>query len=246
MTLDLPPNAGPDRDAAILQRITDQQYDPIRWATLLSDFNQHTAGFQVFADALMMDGVRINCSAEVQQKIADALDCLLLTPRLADLIWMQHENTLPPFPRGNPVGMSTTQAMIDHSAKIDAALAKFTAEPGLICTVGKHWVLDANFSKHPGMACNYGWHFQGQDWTGAFEQAVTRDPAGQPIKMIQGRGWRHDIHHTDYSQTCVLAARACVVDGEHTTLGEVLQSQELAGLASHQGVLILQRQPGVP
>jgi hypothetical protein len=248
MTLELPTDAGSEREAAIVRRVLAGEYDPIRWAGVTSVVGDHAGTFMVFADALMMDGVRINVSAETQQLIADELDCLLLTPKLADLIWDQREVSLPPFPRGNTTGMSTTQAMVEHSAKIDAALARLTAQPTLIATVGKHWVIDNDFIRHPRMACNYGWHFVGPNFQGITGEAIAtneRDEHGQIMRLIQGRGWRHDIHHTDYSQTCVLVSRTCTIDGAPMTLGEVLQDAGLAALASHQGVMSVQRQPGV-
>jgi hypothetical protein len=247
MTLDLPPDAGSERDAAILQRITDGAYDPIKWASITSTIEGHTGIFMVFGDALMMDGVRINVSAGVEQKIADALDCLLLTPKLADLIWEQRDCTLAPFP-GSTIGMSTTKAMVEHSAKLDVALAKFTAQPTLISTVGKHWVIDNDLLRHSGMACNYGWHFEGPSFQGITGEAVVtgaKDPHGQVMRLIQGRGWRHDQHHTDYSQTCVLVAKTCTIDGTPMDITDVLQDEALAGLASHEGVMCVFRQPGV-
>ena len=117
--MSLPPNAGPERDAAILQRITDGTFDPIQWATINSSIKDHTGEFQVFTDALKIDGVRINVSAELEQKIADILECSLLTPKLADMIWEQRQVTLTPSPQ--PIA-SSTQAMIDHSGRIDAQL----------------------------------------------------------------------------------------------------------------------------
>lgn len=249
MSIDLPPNVGPTRDQAILQRVREGRYDLILWAPILSTYNEHKAEFQVFADALKMDGVRINVTAEVQQQVADLLDCTLLTPKLADLIWDQREVTLTPFPRGNTNGMSTTQAMVDHSKKIDDALAKLGNPSGLISTVGKHWLIDNDLLAKPGKAENYGWHFSGSSYQGIKGEAnatLMKDANGMFIRLIQGRGWQHDMHHADYSQTCVLVNRACVVDDQIVDILDVLQNPELAGLASHQGVMKVLRQPGVP
>lgn len=246
MSFDLPPNAGPERDAAILHRVAEGFHDPIQWATITSSLKGHTGEFQVFADALKMDGVRINVSAELQQKIADILECLLLTPLLADMIWVQRQVTLAPSPQAIA---SSTQAMVDHSARLDARLTKLGDPTGLIATVGKHWVIDDAMLAHPGMAENYGWHFEGPSFQGMTGEVVTslmKDEQGQYRRLIQGRGWRHDSHHVDYSQTCVLVARACLINGQPTDLKQVLQDPNLAGLASHHGVMSVLRQPGVP
>jgi hypothetical protein len=245
MSLDLPPNAGSERDAALLHRVTEGAYDPIQWATVTSSYAGHQGEFQVFADALKMDGVRINCSAQVEQLIADSLECLLLTPMLADMIWQQRAVTLLPSPQTID---SSTQAMVDHSARLDAQLAKLGDPTGLIATVGKHWVIDDAMLAHPGMAENYGWHFEGpsfQGMTGEVATSLVKDPTGQYVRLIQGRGWRHDQHHQDYSQTCVLVARACLVNGQPTDLKQVLTDAKLAGLASHHGAMQVLRQPGV-
>ena len=244
--MSLPPNAGPERDAAILQRITDGTFDPIQWATINSSIKDHTGEFQVFTDALKIDGVRINVSAELEQKIADILECSLLTPKLADMIWEQRQVTLTPSPQ--PIA-SSTQAMIDHSGRIDAQLEALGNPPGLLATVGKHWVIDEAMLAHPGRAENYGWHFAGSNFegiTGEVTATLAKDENGQYVRLIQGRGWAHDMLEVDYSQTCVLVARACLIDGNTTDIQQVLQNADLAALASHTGVMRVLRQPGVP
>jgi hypothetical protein len=250
-TLDLPRDAGREQDAAILDRITNNRFDPIPWAWVTSTWNGHTGEFEVFADALKMDGVRIGTSAEVAQKIADTLHCSLLTPKIADLLWAQKKVAIPPFTRGRTEGMSTTDAMIEHSAKIDKALADRGNPEGLLATVGKHWVLDNDLvgKKGPEMggAINYGWHFEGPTFEGkAWDITASRleDAKGSYVRMIQAQGHRHDFRHSDYSQTVILVALSCVIDGETSDIQTVLQDPELAGLVSHQGALRVIRQPG--
>ncbi len=244
MTLSLPPSAGTAREGAILDRVLAGTFE-VRWATLTSQHQGHEAEFEVFADALKIDGVRVNVSADTQQKIADVLGCFLLTPKLADLLWAQRGVTLPPFPR--PITSSTT-AMIEHSAKIDAALSQLPPTEGILATVGKHWVLDNALASKPGRAMNYGWHFEGaayQNIKGEVCASLLKEPSGSYTRLIQGRGTAHDRYHVDYSQTCVLVARTARVDGQPMDLSELLTNSELAPLASHQGPLVLLRQPGV-
>lgn len=237
-----PSGPGKDRDDWLFQAVTDGRAE-YSFADVTSSANGRAATFSVFADALKVDGIRINVSAELEQRIADALGCMLLTAHLADLVWMQRDCTIRPLPR---LITSATDAMIKHSQDVDSELAKLSSQPNLVASVGKHWLIDNDLLAHPGRAENYGWHFQGKDWTGPTEYAVSRDQAGQLIKMIQGRGWAHDMHHVDYSQTCVLVARQCLVDGQPADLRDLLQDPALAPLASHQGVLKVLRQPGVP
>lgn len=248
MTLTLPDQASYAREQAILDLVSSGKHE-LFWGTVSSDHNGHHAEFQIMADALRIEGVRVNMSARTQQLVADQLDCLLLTPKLADLAWVQRDTTLPPFPRGNTNGMSSTQAMLDHSTKIDKALAKEGEGPfGLIGTVGKHWVIDNDLAVKTNRAMNYGWHFAGtnfQGMAGEVAASLQKDEKGRYIRLIQGRGTAHDMHHVDYSQICVLALQTCLVDGATTRLSDVLQDPELAGLASHQGVMKVLRQPGV-
>lgn len=250
MSLVLPANPTRDRELAIRKYVEDGNFE-YAWSTITSEHGDHKAEFSVFSDALKIEGVRVNVTAETQQVIADMLDCMLLTPKLADLRWAQRDVTLPPFPRGNPVGMSSTQAMIDHSAKIDAALAKMSDPYGIIGTVGKDWVidnaLDGKMLYGKSAAMNYGWHFVPKAWTGYSEACASglKHPDGTVARLIQGRGTRHDLHHTDYSQLCILIHRLCMVDGVEMSLKDVLSDPALAPLASHQGVLRVLRQPGV-
>lgn len=246
MSLDLPPTATPEREQAIRDLVRQGKAE-IYWAPVTSDYNGHHAEFQVFADALKLGGVRVNVSAETEQILADMLNCMLLTPKLADLIWLQRDITLPPFPRQIT---SSTAAMVEHSAKIEAAVLGNSNPYGLVCTVGKHWVIDNALGTSPHKAMNYGWHFAGSNYqglTGEVCATLTKDPTTrQYLRLIQGRGTAHDMHHVDYSQTCVLVSKDCVVDGNQMTMPELLKDPNLANLASHQGVMKILRQPGVP
>lgn len=244
MSLDLPPDVGPAREQAIREYVRNSNFE-VSWAKVTSTHGEHTGEFWVFADALKIDGVRVNVSAETEQIIADLLGCTLLTAKLADMIWAQRAITLPPFPRQIT---ATTQAMIEHSAKIDAALLKAGYTEGLIATVGKHWLIDNDLLVKAGRAMNYGWHFAGSNFQGIKGEVVAtlmKDQSGQYERLIQGRGTAHDMHHADYSQTCVLASRECIVDGQTMDIFDVFRSPDLAPLVSHQGVLKLFRQPGV-
>lgn len=242
MALDgIPAQAGKDRDDWLFKAVLDGKAD-FSFVDLTVQEGGHTAVFQVFGDALKIDGVRINVSAELEQKIADVLGCMLLTPRLADLIWSERDCTLAPHPR---LITSATDAMIGHSQQIDADLAKLTTQSKLIATVGKHWVVANELLQHAGRAENYGWHYAPGGWTGPSETSCSKDPkTGQYIHMIQGAGWAHDMHHVDYSQICVLVSKTCTVDGQSRDIKDVLSDPVLCVLGSHQGPLKVFRQPG--
>lgn len=232
------------REAQILTAIRDDHYE-VAWSQITSEHDGMSAAFMVMEDALMIDGVRVNVSAQLEQQIADLLGASLLTAKLADLVFAQAGVVLPPMTRAFT---ASTEAMLEQSTKLDAAVAKAEGD-GIVSTVGKHWIIDQALATTPGRACNYGWHFHGPLFMGlAWEACASglKDSAsGQVFRLIQGRGTRHDMHHVDYSQNCVLVARACTVDGREMDLRAVLQDPKLAPLASHQGVMTVFRQPGV-
>jgi hypothetical protein len=172
---------------------------------------------------------------------------MFLTTKLADLCWMQRIVTIPPFPQGASKDMGSTAAMLKHSAAIDAALLKLGNPVGLISTFGKAWVVDNDLLKLPNRAMNLGWHFEGQSFQGSsFEVTASRlqDGQGRYVRLIQGKGTRHDLDHVDYSQTVSLVSLNCVVDGQQRRLNEVLQDPVLSHLANLGGFLHCLRQPG--
>ena len=237
MSLYFPPDLGPDREQFILDQVKSGNYS-IEWAEITSTHGGHVAKFSVFADALKIEGIRIGMSAKTEQLVADELGCMLLTPKLADLIWQQRIVTLPPFPRQFT---ASTQAMFEHSAQIDSFLAKLGDPNGLRSTVGKHWVIDNSLATISNRAMNYGWHFVGSNFQGTAFETSASDPN---TRLIQGRGTRHDMNHSDYSQTCVLVCSTCCVDDQTMQLTDLLKDPDLAPLASCQGTMNVFRQPG--
>lgn len=247
MLLDNMPKPRKEREDWVFDHVWDGQAH-FSFAKIKSTYNGHTAIFNVFADALKIDGVRVNVSAETEQKIADITGCSLLTPKLADLIWMQRVNNIPPVTHAVDANsdMASIQWMIDHSNGIDEVLKSESSE--VVSTVGKHWVIDNDLAKIHDKAMNYGWHFVGSSFQGIrgdVTASLLMDEKGTYTRLIQGRGTRHDMHHTDYSQTCILVSRSCLVDDVESDLFDILSNPELASLASHQGVMSVFRQPGV-
>jgi hypothetical protein len=231
--------------ATFLERVKNNEA-VFTFSEVVSEIPGHRLQLRVFSDALKLDGIRIAVNANTNQYIADVLNCSPLTAKIADLIWQQKQTRIPPFPRGSTTGMASHQAMVEHSAKIDAFLAKMPEPHGLCCTVGKLWVLDNALLTQPGMAMNYGWHYgtdpsyQGVDG----EVTASRITSGGKLeRVIQGRGTRHDGNHVDYSQVCVLVYKTCILDGNPVTLESVMTDPNLASLVNHDGVLKVLRQP---
>ena len=246
---DFPSKHGPDRDAKILECVREGYRAKYNFVKITSEYKGHKAEFQVFEDALKIDGVRVNVTPTTQQQIADLLRCILPTAKLYDLMWHLCEHKIEPLPR--PI-TSSTEAMIQHSLDIDGELADLDPPmpQGLKSTVGKTWIVDNVLAIKPKMACNHGWHFiNGRTYKGIggnVNPALLKNPnTGQYWYMIQARGTHHGPSHVDYSQVCVLVSRQCWVDGKERDIHDVLQDPELAPLANHDGILKVLRQPGV-
>lgn len=250
------PAKGPARDAYILQAVRENRAE-ITWTEVTSSIPGHTATFIVMADALKVDGVRVGVSAYLQQQIADLLGAMLLTPKIADLLYAQADIVLFPHPisewRGvNASCSSATEDMIEHSRRIDQDLQGEDLEGKKIATVGKHWGISNLLLNKPGRALNHGWHLPGTSptWKGIKLDpwaTMEKDPkTGLYRRMIQRLGTWHDPEHDDYSQTVVIMSRLCTTDGNPDRVPRVLGDHTLAGLASHEGVLKILRQPGVP
>lgn len=235
-----PPQDSPARDAWILDAVRAGEAE-VALAEIEVSANGHTGLFTVFADGLMLGGIRVNVSAKLQQQIADTLGAMLLTPRLADLIFQNRAVSLPPMPRQIT---SSTSAMIDQSDKISAAIPP--GAQGIKNTIGKHWCLVKSIfsdsAKAASKAANYGWHFEGISFQGIKGEPSVSLPG---VRVIQGVGTVHNYSHTDYSQICQLVLRRCVVDGEERDLADVVMDAELAPLVSHEGPLPGWRQPGI-
>lgn len=238
-----------NRDELLLNEIKAGNCE-FKYLPITSTYKNHTATFEVFADALKIEGVRINVSAKLQQEIADHMGCLLMTAKIADLRYQQANTILKPHPRYDASGgrlMTTVDWMIWHSSQIDNDLAKINIDYGIIDTVGKHWIIDDTLSKPKikDMSINYGWHYKSGAVSGVPRDLPVSYKEIPGVYMIQSRGYRHSYIHFDYSQVCVLVARDCIVDGVRKDLVEVLKDPELSYLAHHTGPTNVWRQPGV-
>jgi len=237
----LPPIYNSDRDDILYEAICQGHYTA-NFTYLTSSYKDHIATFYVLEDDLKVDNIRINVSAFLQQKIADKLDCMLLTAKLADLIFAQADIIITPCPRKIT---SSTDGMIKHSQAIDKKISlvkKPENSADLIATTGKHWLVDNKLQVlNKGTAINYGWHFKGNNFQGIKGDLPVMYKEMPGVRMIQSRGTHHNIHHVDYSQNCRLVSKNCVVNGMKMNLEDLLKDPELAYLANHDGILLKNR-----
>jgi len=240
-----------EREAYILDQVRAGKFEA-EWFPVTSSVGDSHAVFWVMADALKVEGVRVNVSATLEQQIADLVGGMLMTGKISDLVYQQAQLRIGPYPM--PI-TTATSPMLEHSAKIDAAISKLSplgssCMSKLVSSVGKDWILDKNLEVAPGRACNYGWHFVGTSYQGIkgylCVSQVKDTTTQQPISVIQPNATAHDPHHEDYSQTCRLMSQICEVNGVRMMTASLLTNATLVGLINHNGVLKYNRQPGVP
>jgi hypothetical protein len=151
-------------------------------------------GLFVTRDAVRIDGVRVNVTAETAQKCADLLGASLTTPLLEDMIYEAADF------RCSPVLMKpdgSWRQTLGHSVGLDRQIVAQGTRPRLVGAIGKSWVLSnglADPNRH-GRAANYGYHSPS-----AKHRAVSGN-----TNVWQPLGFAHNIFHTDYSQTLRLA-----------------------------------------
>lgn len=228
-----------DRQKYYMDQIKAGNFE-MYWAEVKSTLGAHEAIFNVFSDDLKINGVRINVSAKGQQEIADYMSCSLLTAKLSDMIFMKAKWKLTPAPR---TISSSVAVMTAHSVDIDKQVNKVgAAKNDLVSTVGKDWIIDNILANKPiGTAMNYGWHFKGNSFQGITGELPVGYKDMPGIRMIQGRGTRHDNMHSDYSQVCRLVSNSLLLDGKVYNLQDLL-SEDLAALGNYDGKLKYLRQ----
>jgi len=230
-----------DREKYIYEQVLAGNFDA-EWVPL-----EHTAGgrtikFNVMKDALKIDGVRVNVSAELQQKLADVFGASLLTAHIADLMFINAVHRIEPCPMQIS---STVASMVKHSQMVDTKVGQNPT--GLVASPGKHWILDKKLDYNTSKSCNYGWHFVGTNYKG-----IKGHPAaskqnklnGAPVSVIQPNACAHDMKHSDYSQICQLVSQICWIDGVEYRLSNILQDPSRCDLVTAGGPLIYVRQPG--
>lgn len=224
----------------------------VEWANLVSEHKGHKLVLRVFRDALKVDGIRWPVNAKEMQQIADMTGCMLLTPKVLDLMWIEAGKSGirfdPVINHGGKIVANLTPEVV--SPLIDAKIEAHIVDNGpgkLVCSVGKYWVVCNRLVGSPkaegGFACcNFGWHSS----TGIY-QAVTPG-----LKVWQSPGIRHSIAHKDPSQVVKLMDRYALLIRAGSTVEEevdlhmIAKDPILSGLINHDGILKVLRQPGVP
>lgn len=226
-----------DRYAWIEERVLVGNFEA-RWSEIATVVDGKEIRLRLMDDALKIEGVRVNVSALLSQRLADYFDASLPTAMVADMMYAFATRRATPCPR--PIS-SSVAAMVVHSSEVEKQVGP---GPGLAATVGKHWVLDKQLEGRQKSACNYGWHFPGTSFQGISGFPVASKGICSGVKVIQPNATAHDNLHSDYSQICQLVSQTCWIDGAERRFSEVLTHPIDAYLVSHQGPLAIVRQPG--
>lgn len=246
-------------------QLVRENRDNFEWAEVKSVHNGYTLYIQVFRDAMKFDGipaltwdlkpiigdnrlfpgVRLPATAQQLQEIADLLNCMLMTPKVIDMIWLQADIKFDCV-----INVNGKIVAISHIHDVHQKIEEYIQLLGddgtkLVSCVGKYWCL-INDLEHKvkihalDVACNYGWCAKRASGPG-----IT---AG--VQCWQRPGFRHSLKHWDPSQTIRLmhrSGRLIHPDGKEQKidLHDIASNPSLAFLLHHQGVLTYLRQKGV-
>ena len=166
-------------------------------------------------------------SPNTAQRIADALDCVLPTPKIVDAIYRAAEVKLAPAPIPPSAAMTTAPVFSNHNAVVLAqrtALLKDHPLGELTAGHQKDVVIAAGLASMPGKVAIYGWH-------------QTNGAPIQPLYLKHAAAW------VDYSQCVRLVQQKMTVNGEAKSFAEVIADPELSGLISNEGTISEPRYP---
>ena len=231
----MPDEAGPKREAMILDAVRAGHFAPIRWAALTNTAGQNRIRIFVSADVLKLgneqDAIRVSATHATAQRIADLLGTTLPTSLIADLVHQQAAVKIAPCLRQVS---ARTSVMLEQDAcvtkRLREAAPTWMGAEGAASTLGKDWVLTNRLLEQPGRSANYGW----------FDTRAPNGVLWQPV------GVAHNDAHVDYSQYLRLVRRDVEVNGRAMEIDEVLTHSELAWLLSKEGPLKVLRLPSVP
>ena len=161
------------------------------------------------------------------QRIADQLRCTLPTRKMVDDIYAAAEVKLAPAPITPGPDMTTVPRFEVHNEIVRTQRnVSLPTHPlgALVAGHQKDVVITPKLAGAPGKVAIYGWH-------------QTNGVPIQPLYLGHTTAW------VDYSQCIRLVQQAMTVNGQPTTVAQVLADPNLAGLLSDEGVIANPRYP---
>lgn len=164
------------------------------------------------------DFVRWPLTPAAAQRVADALDCTLPTPRIVDLIYRAATAKLEPRPLAPGPAMTRVAAFVEHDDAIAATLRGLGSTPAGRIVAGhkKDVVLTPRLAAARGRVAIYGWH------------RANGSPI-QPLFLGHAGTW------VDYSHGVRLVAKAVGWRGGSARLDVLLADDRWATLFSDEG-----------
>ncbi|MEI9865358.1 MAG: hypothetical protein WDN00_12565 [Limisphaerales bacterium] len=140
------------------------------------------------------------------QRIADRLDCALPTRKMVDAIYAAAEVKLAPSPIPPSAVMTTVPVFAQHNSMVHVQRAEFLKLHPLGALVAGHQkdlVITPMLADAPDKVAIYGWH----------------QTNGVPIQQLY---LKHAATWVDYSQCVRFVRQAMTVNGQSTTVAQVL------------------------
>jgi hypothetical protein len=249
----LPESYTTRREAQILDAVAAGLAADPEWITIESPgagkYSGYTMHVPVMADALTIEGVRVNGSYPTAQAIADREGWLLFTPYIAGLVWKHADAKLSPTTSqelSNKNVTATTSQMIEASAKVDQKLNPIRTPrdaDGLVTLVGnpgKDWVLTRIYGDGGEHPVSHVPHIDAGANHGFYRGLW--DP-------IQNVGVFHGLGHVDYSQTLRFMGPMSALEAPDGTRKNInnaaaMMDPELAHMLTGQTNKIYGRQVG--
>lgn len=174
------------------------------------------------------DRIRMPMFPMTAQRIADAWNCILPTPKMVDIFWKQATNKLAPMPWGPPYdsSMMSNDRLIKQNEKIESFIKKNKIDCSKL-TAGhyKDVVISVQMNTNHDHVGIYGWH------------QLNGDP-------IQGLNFHsHELTYADYSHSVRLTSINCELNDQPYDLRKILQDPALCHLVSSEGPLTVLQYP---
>ncbi len=199
--------------------------------TDVSDGKTNSVTYYVTPDYLAIgsdeDYFLMPISPNTGQRIADALGCSLPTPKMVNDIFKAAEVKLPPVPIPPSPAMTTLPVFSNHNAIVRSQrVAQLESHPlgALVAGTQKDVVICAGLASVKNKVAIYGWH-------------QTNGHPIQPLYLTHAAFW------VDYSQCTRLVQQKLQVNGEASTVSQVLADPTLSALLSNEGTISDPRYP---
>ncbi len=207
-----------------------RNFKPVTFSTTIAA-TTHEATIYVLPDYLGVgsndDFFRTPMTPILGQQLADLTGTLLTTRRMTDLIWDAAETKVAPSPIPPSPAMTTVPVFWDHNITVEGQLDAVGAVRGRLTAGHKKDVVitpQLYLPQHANKVAIYGWH-------------QLNGVRIQPLYL------GHVDWYADYSHGVRLVASEMILDGQETTVQEVLGDPALAPILSDEGVIDKPRYP---